>query len=129
MKARLALDVDLARWNAYVDAHEHGSPYHRSTWGDSLQHSFGHEFVRIAALRQDRVVGVLPLTIIRSLITGTRIISTPFAGYGGPLADDAGGPVAAVRVVVLKAALVADHAGEGLGEVHHRLHGENDNLQ
>lgn len=87
MTVRLIVDADGRAWDRYVDAHAHGTPYHRCSWADSLQYSFGHQAIRLAAMQEDRIVGVLPIVAIRSLLTGTRLISTPFAGYGGPLAD------------------------------------------
>jgi FemAB-related protein (PEP-CTERM system-associated) len=89
MTASVVLDTDHDDWNEYVDAHPSGTPFHSWSWVESLQHSFGHEAIRLAAVRDGEVVGVLPLVAIRSRLTGTRLISTPFAGHGGPIANEA----------------------------------------
>jgi FemAB-related protein (PEP-CTERM system-associated) len=40
----------------------------------------------LAAFEGDNVVGVLPLTMIRSRLFGIRIVSQAFSNYGGPIA-------------------------------------------
>ena len=85
MTPSICLDVDRRPWDHYVDTHPDTTPFHRWSWSQSLENSFGHEAVRLTAVRDGIIVGVLPVVIVRSRLTGTRVISTPFAGHGGPL--------------------------------------------
>lgn len=80
---------DAERWDAFVDQHPHGSPFHRITWKNCIQQTFGYRPVYLAAFDGDRIAGVLPLFLTRSLIAGKALISTPFAVYGGILASGA----------------------------------------
>src|SRR5512136_689439 len=70
-------------WDRLVDSCDHSKVYHRHQWGAVLNKVHGHELVY---LQEDH--GVFPLACIRSPIFGKRLISLPFADYGGPCAQD-----------------------------------------
>jgi FemAB-related protein (PEP-CTERM system-associated) len=70
-------------WNRAVAGCDHAKFYHLYEWGTLLKRVHGHEIVY---LREDR--GVFPLACIKSPIFGKRLISLPFADYGGPCAPD-----------------------------------------
>ncbi|MBV8843543.1 MAG: FemAB family PEP-CTERM system-associated protein [Bryobacterales bacterium] len=78
---------DYAAWDRFVLEHPHGSPFHLTAWKESIETTFGYRGVCLMAVRQDRVCGVLPLFLVSNLLTGKRLISSPFAVYGGILAD------------------------------------------
>jgi FemAB-related protein (PEP-CTERM system-associated) len=75
-------------WDAYVAAHPHRSAYHYSGWPRLIARAFGHDVVLLAALDGEKVVGVLPLVVMRSRIFGRFVVSLPFLNDGGLLADD-----------------------------------------
>ena len=80
-------EQDRARWNAFVQAHPLGSPFHLLAWHDTLRSTFGYEPKYLYAVdAQDRIIGVLPMFVVDNFITGRVLISTPFAVYGGILA-------------------------------------------
>ena len=56
-------------------------------WKESIEATFGYQPHYLIAMGGDRVRGVLPLFLISNLLTGKRLISSPFAMYGGILAD------------------------------------------
>jgi FemAB-related protein (PEP-CTERM system-associated) len=56
-------------------------------WKKTIEQSFGYTPKYLLALRNDSVVGVLPLFLIQNLLIGKALISSPFAVYGGILAD------------------------------------------
>jgi FemAB-related protein (PEP-CTERM system-associated) len=76
-------------WDAFVRSHPHGSTYHLTAWQRVIHETFGHEPRHIAAkdARSGKLVGVLPLFLVRSRIFGRMLISTPHAAYGGSLAS------------------------------------------
>jgi FemAB-related protein (PEP-CTERM system-associated) len=78
---------DAARWDAFVHAHQHGSPFHLTAWKDSLAEVFGFPSRSMLALDGDRVAAVLPLFLIDNLLMGRVLLSSPFAVYGGILAE------------------------------------------
>jgi FemAB-related protein (PEP-CTERM system-associated) len=77
-----------AEWDAYVHAHPHGSPFHLTAWKNSIAATFGYQPLYLAAERNGALAGILPLFAVRNPLMGKALISSPFAVYGGPLADD-----------------------------------------
>jgi len=75
-------------WGAYVARHPAGTFFHTLIWRDAVTEAFGHVSRYLAAWRDDRLVGVFPLTKINSHLAGTILVSVPYAVYGGTLADD-----------------------------------------
>lgn len=79
-------DRRSAQWDAFVDAHPHASIYHLTGWRTVIERSFAHKCHYLLASESDgTVVGVLPLTEIKSLLFGHYMVSLPFFTYGGPL--------------------------------------------
>ncbi len=79
---------DEEAWRDYVSVHPEGTVFHTLAWRDSVSDAFGHEHVYLGAWRGPSLCGVFPLTRISSRLTGTLLVSIPYAVYGGTLADD-----------------------------------------
>jgi FemAB-related protein (PEP-CTERM system-associated) len=80
---------DDPRWDPYVASRPEGTFFHRAGWSRAFARIFGYRWRGMIALRGARVVGLLPLSQVRGFPRGTSLISSPFASYGGVLADDA----------------------------------------
>lgn len=80
--------ADAGDWEAYVEAHPEGSFFHRYGWRRVLAEGAGFDTVFLAARRQGRIVGVLPLAHTRSWLFGNALVSLPFCVRSGVLADD-----------------------------------------
>jgi FemAB-related protein (PEP-CTERM system-associated) len=78
---------DQAAWDSFVLSHPHGGPFHLIAWKESIEQTFGYRPVYLLATIDDRVAGVLPLFLVKNIIAGKRLISSPFAVYGGILAE------------------------------------------
>ncbi|EGV28496.1 FemAB-related protein, PEP-CTERM system-associated [Thiorhodococcus drewsii AZ1] len=79
---------EAARWDAFVQAHPHGTFFHLSGWKKVLEQAFGHRTHFLFAEAEDgSVIGVLPLGHLKSRLFGAQLVSTPFCVYGGSLAD------------------------------------------
>lgn len=76
-------------WNAFVRAHESGTPFHLTQWAQAINDAYGYATPYLRARRGQEIVGVLPLTHVRSPLFGKSLVSNAFAVYGGPLAEDA----------------------------------------
>jgi CelD/BcsL family acetyltransferase involved in cellulose biosynthesis len=83
-------DADAAAVTAYVRAHAAGTPFHLPAWLDAIGRATGNRAHMLAAERGGRIVGVLPLTFMRSMLFGKAMVSSGFAVGGGPIGDDAG---------------------------------------
>lgn len=75
------------RWDEFVLRQPGGSLWHDSAWIDSLESTYGYRGAHRAALENDRLVGVMPLLLVASRLTGRRLVSLPFSGPAGPLAE------------------------------------------
>ncbi|MCI0621706.1 MAG: FemAB family PEP-CTERM system-associated protein [Acidobacteria bacterium] len=83
-------DPDQSRlWDRFVKSHPHGTPFHLSAWQRVVASTFGHQpcHVRAVSSATGEMLGILPLFLVRSLIFGRMLISTPQAAYGGILAS------------------------------------------
>jgi FemAB-related protein (PEP-CTERM system-associated) len=80
---------DRAAWDAYVQRHPQATGLHLAAWGLAIAKTFGHPLQYLLAEQGTEVVGLLPLIHVRSRLFGSSLSSTPFAVYGGPLADEA----------------------------------------
>jgi FemAB-related protein (PEP-CTERM system-associated) len=70
-------------WDAFVRSCPSATFFHLSGWRRVIEKAFGHRTVYLVARRGTEIYGVLPLTEIRSLIFGKRLISNAFCVHGG----------------------------------------------
>ena len=70
-------------WDHYVCQSPHGLPMHLSGWQDVMMQTYGYETKYLTAVSKGNIVGVLPLFLVRSSITGNVARSMP----GGMCAD------------------------------------------
>jgi len=74
-------------WDSFVQGHEHGSPFHLIAWKLAIEETFDYRPHYLAAVDAGgAVLGVLPLFLVKNLLIGKALISSPFAVYGGVLA-------------------------------------------
>ncbi len=76
-------------WDEYVRAHAHGTPFHLTAWKNSIAQTFRYRPYYFGAWNGAELCGVLPLFLVRNVVIGKALISSPFAVYGGILADSA----------------------------------------
>jgi FemAB-related protein (PEP-CTERM system-associated) len=79
---------ELPAWEAYVNGQQAASAYHQSGWKAVIEQSFGHETRYLRATETGRIVGILPLVVMKSLLFGRFVVSLPYFNYAGILADD-----------------------------------------
>jgi FemAB-related protein (PEP-CTERM system-associated) len=75
-------------WDAFVRARAEGTFFHLSGWKRVIEKAFGHRTFYLLARRDDAVVGVLPLTHVKSVLFGNSLISNAFCVYGGIVSAD-----------------------------------------
>lgn len=81
-------DADRDAWDAFVIAHPDATFFHLSKWSRVLERAFGHRSYYLTAKQAGRIVGVLPLSRVKSFLFGDALSSTPFCVYGGAVAAD-----------------------------------------
>jgi FemAB-related protein (PEP-CTERM system-associated) len=78
-------------WDSYIDSHLHGVFSHRRLWLGIISDVYNFEcHALIARDGMAAVVGILPAMVVRSRLTGKRMVSAPFSFTCGPLADNSG---------------------------------------
>lgn len=77
------------RWDDYVAQHPLGSLYHTSRWMQVLQKSFGYQ-PRYAVMEDagGNLCGAAAMCLVKSLITGNRMVALPFSDYCDVLLND-----------------------------------------
>ncbi|MBO1256538.1 GNAT family N-acetyltransferase [Alteromonas sp. 5E99-2] len=86
---RIANATENTIWDTYVDAHIHGTPYHKSAWSNAVTSSYKFVAKRFIAINPstNQVTGILPLIIMKVPLKGQHLCSLPYCDLGGPLAD------------------------------------------
>ena len=75
-------------WDAYVLKHPNSTFFHQIGWKNVVERTYKHKPVYLIARKEGEVKGVLPLFLMRSMIFGKKLVSVPFAPYGGVCTDD-----------------------------------------
>ena len=96
-----------AAWNEFVFSATNGTFFHRVEWVEVLQRAFGFTNHYLFAEEGGKVIGVLPLVLVRSVLFGSTLASTPYCVYGGALAAD---PDTAAQLEA-RVARLAEHMG------------------
>ncbi|MEO8374034.1 MAG: FemAB family XrtA/PEP-CTERM system-associated protein, partial [Sphingomonas bacterium] len=79
---------ERARLDAFVRAHPQGTPFHLPAWSVAVAEGCGQKSHTLVAERADgSLVGMVPLSEIRSPLFGKALVSNGFAVGGGILAE------------------------------------------
>lgn len=89
LQVRSFAPADRTRWDEFVGHCPEATFFHRSGWRDVLESCFGHRAHYLIAERGTQIVGVLPMTEVKSFFFGHALVSLPFCAYGGVAAIDA----------------------------------------
>ncbi|KAA9020705.1 FemAB family XrtA/PEP-CTERM system-associated protein [Sphingobium limneticum] len=88
-EARLSDSATVAELDAWVLAHPNSTPFHRPGWVMGVEAGTGQKAkMLVARLFGKDIVGLLPLTSIRSALFGRALVSSGFAVDGGILTTD-----------------------------------------
>ena len=74
-------------WDNFVRDHPRGTPFHLTAWKRVIEETFDYEPRYLCARDKGKIRGLLPLFLVDTVLTGKVLISSPFAVYGGVLAD------------------------------------------
>jgi FemAB-related protein (PEP-CTERM system-associated) len=78
----------MAQVDAWVQAHPDSTPFHRPAWIQGVEAGTGQKaMLLLARTLSGDIVGMLPLTFIRSHLFGRALVSSGFAVDGGILAS------------------------------------------
>lgn len=78
------LHNDRISWDHFVASHQESTNYHQYGWREVIERSFGHRtFYLTVKDDEDKVEGILPLALMKSILFGKFLVSLPFVNYGG----------------------------------------------
>src|SRR4030088_1308286 len=60
-------ESDYREWDEFVLQHPIGTPFHLTSWLQSIEATFGYTPYYLMAMKGDRVTGVLPLFLIENI--------------------------------------------------------------
>jgi FemAB-related protein (PEP-CTERM system-associated) len=81
-------EVSVEEWEAYVKSHPEGAYCHLPQWQAVITAGLGYKpFYVFAKNEKGKLCGVLPLFLVGGVLTGSRLVSLPFANACGPIAD------------------------------------------
>jgi serine/alanine adding enzyme len=66
-----------ADWDAFIRQQPGGLPTHLFGWREVMQNTYGYQARFLMALDSDQIVGVCPLFIVPSRLTGKRVMTMP----------------------------------------------------
>jgi len=75
-------------WESFVCGAPAATFAHDLRWKNVVEETYGHRAFYLMAYRGARVIGVLPLFLIRSLIFVRCLVTSPFLTFGGLLAAE-----------------------------------------
>jgi serine/alanine adding enzyme len=78
---------DEKEWDDYVMRHPDSTFYHQVGWKNVIEKSYGHKHSYLFVKEKEEILGVLPMFLMKSLFFGTKLVSVPFAPYGGAVGD------------------------------------------
>jgi CelD/BcsL family acetyltransferase involved in cellulose biosynthesis len=79
------------RWDDLVNRHPSASAFHRRGWLETLKQTYGYKpFVLTSASPGESLTDGIVLCRVASWLTGTRMVSLPFADHCEPLIGDSG---------------------------------------
>ncbi len=79
---------DETAWDDYVLNHPDSTFYHQIGWKNVVEKSYGHKPIYLVAKEDNSIKGILALFLMKSRIFGNKLVSVPFAPYGGVIADN-----------------------------------------
>jgi FemAB-related protein (PEP-CTERM system-associated) len=75
-------------WNAFIEASSKAVFAHHLGWKRVVEETFGHQPFYLMAYRQNQVVGILPLFLIKSIFFENYLVTGPYLTFGGMISID-----------------------------------------
>lgn len=79
---------DERAWDEYTFTQPDSTFYHQIGWKNVVEKSYGHKPYYLLAKEDGEIKGILPLFYIKSLLFGKKLVSLPFAPYGGAIGEN-----------------------------------------
>ncbi|MCK4330061.1 peptidoglycan bridge formation glycyltransferase FemA/FemB family protein [candidate division WOR-3 bacterium] len=88
MQVKIIDPSKYKRWDEFVDNHPQGTVFHLSNWARVIQKSYGYiPYYFILEDSNKKIKAGCPFFLIKSWLTGNRLVCLPFSDYCDPLID------------------------------------------
>lgn len=82
-------EKDVKGWDNFVMRNDNTTFFHQIGWKNVVEETYGHKpYYLFAENDNGKVIGILPMFLIKNVILGKRLISVPFASYGGACSEN-----------------------------------------
>jgi len=78
----------MSNWNELVLRNVNYSIFHSREWCEVLQKTYGYEPRYFTAINEDKFRVLFPMMLVKSILTGKRLVSLPFSDYCEPLVEN-----------------------------------------
>lgn len=79
------------RWDTFIEENPSGTIFHHSEWAKVIRSTYKHQLLYLALEDKNKeLLGVAPFVLIKSPLTGKRLVSLPFATYCDPILPEGG---------------------------------------
>jgi hypothetical protein len=75
-------------WDSYIHSSSTSTFYHQIGRKNVVEKTYKHKPVYLIAKEEGEIKGILPLFLMKSMLFGKKLVSVPFAPYGGVCADN-----------------------------------------
>jgi hypothetical protein len=104
-------------WDAFVERHDQARFCQLFRYGTTVE-CYGYVPWNICFLKNAELVGILPASLVKSLLVGRKLVSQPFSEYGGLLLDPTLGDDEVAEIVDLLWAYLKSHREFNSIEMH-----------
>jgi hypothetical protein len=92
------------RWDTFVNNHPYSTIYHHSCWMRVITQTYKHvrQLCFVLEDGKENILAALPCFVVKSILTGTRLVSLPFTSYCDPLVENTKDLIPLIEEVVRK---------------------------
>ena len=88
MKYRILTDTDLTEWDDFVDNHPQGKYSQLGSYTTFVEKTYGLKGYSLGFYENGKLCGILPSIAVKPLTQSKKLVSMPFADYGGMLLNN-----------------------------------------
>ncbi len=82
------LSAQISFWESFAQRHSHLPLSYHPAWLKVLEQGLRHVPYLIEAVEDGKIVGLLPLALVKSCLFGRFLVGLPYLNYGGVIAED-----------------------------------------
>jgi lipid II:glycine glycyltransferase (peptidoglycan interpeptide bridge formation enzyme) len=87
MKISIIDPITDSRWDKFVDSQKYSTVFHTSAWARVIKEAYGYSPRYYVLENEDQLKAAIPFYLIRSFLTGKRLVCLPFSDYCWPLGE------------------------------------------